>query len=52
VAGVLAVVTAKVTDQTVMSGETHMLSDGMTITVEAFQIKDAGGAGIPRKPGR
>ena len=43
VVGVLAVVTAEVTDQTVMPGETLTLSDGVTITVEAFQIEDETG---------
>jgi cytochrome c biogenesis protein len=43
VVGVLAVVTAEVTDQTVMPGETLTLSDGTTITVEAFQIEDETG---------
>lgn len=43
VVGVLAVVTAEVTDQTVLPGETHTLPDGTTITVEAFQIEDETG---------
>ena len=43
VVGVLAVVTAEVTDQTVMPGETLTLSEGTTITVEAFQIEDETG---------
>lgn len=43
VVGVLAVVTAEVTDQTVMPGDTLTLSNGTTITVEAFQIEDETG---------
>lgn len=43
VVGALAVVTATVTDQTVMPGETLTLADGTTITVESFQIEDETG---------
>ena len=43
IVGALAVVTAEVTDQVVMPGETHTLKDGTTITVEAFQIEDETG---------
>lgn len=43
VVGVLAVVTAEITDQTVMPGETHTLPDGTTITVESFRIEDETG---------
>ena len=43
VVGALAVVTAQVTDQTVMPGETLTLADGTTITVEAFRIEDETG---------
>lgn len=43
VVGVLAVVTATVTDQAVMPGETLTLDDGTTITVESFQIEDETG---------
>lgn len=43
VVGALAVVTATVTDQTVMPGETLTIADGTTITVESFQIEDETG---------
>ncbi|MBQ8536632.1 MAG: cytochrome c biogenesis protein ResB [Clostridia bacterium] len=43
VVGAAAVMTADVTDRTVMPGETLALADGTTITVEAFQIEDAQG---------
>ena len=43
VVGALAVMAAEVTDQVVMPGETHTLKDGITITVEAFQIEDETG---------
>ena len=43
VVGAAAVITAQVTDQTVMPGETLVLDDGASITVEAFQIEDATG---------
>lgn len=43
VVGALAVVTATVTDQTVMPGETLTLADGTTITVESFHIEDETG---------
>ena len=43
IVGAMAVITAQVTDQTVMPGETLALEDGTTITVEAFQIEDAEG---------
>ena len=43
VVGALAVMTADVTDQVVMPGDTHTLKDGTTITVEAFQIEDETG---------
>ena len=38
--GAAAVMTADVRDQTVMPGETLVLSDGTSITVDAFQIVD------------
>lgn len=41
--GALAVITADVTDQTVMPGSTLTLADGTTIAVERFQIEDATG---------
>ena len=41
--GAAAVMTATVTDQTVMPGETLTLDDGTAITVEAFQIEDETG---------
>ena len=43
VVGALAVMAAEVTDQVVMPGETRTLKDGITITVEAFQIEDETG---------
>ena len=43
IVGVLAVATAQVTDQVVMPGDTLTLSDGITITVESFQIEDETG---------
>ena len=43
VVGVLAVATAQVTDHVVMPGDTLTLSDGTTVTVEAFQIEDETG---------
>ena len=41
--GAAAILTAEVTDQTVMPGETLTLGDGTRITVEAFQIVDKTG---------
>ena len=41
--GAAAVTTAKVTDQTVMPGETLTLAGGETVTVEKFQIVDETG---------
>ncbi len=41
--GAAAIMTAEVTDQTVMPGETLTLEDGTRITVEAFQIVDETG---------
>ncbi len=41
--GAAAILTAEVTDQTVMPGETLALGDGTRITVEAFQIVDETG---------
>jgi len=41
--GAAAIITAEVTDQTVMPGETLVLEDGTKITVEAFQIVDETG---------
>ncbi len=41
--GAAAILTAKVTDQTVMPGETLMLENGTAITVDAFQIVDETG---------
>lgn len=41
--GAAAVITADVRDQTVMPGETIALSDGTSVTVEAFQIEDETG---------
>ena len=43
VVGAAALVTAEVTDQTVMPGETLTLDSGVKITVEAFQIEDESG---------
>jgi len=41
--GSAAVITADITDQTVMPGETITLPGGETLTVEDFQIEDADG---------
>ena len=41
--GAAAVITAEVSDQTVLPGETLTLADGTTVQVEAFQIEDATG---------
>jgi len=41
--GAAAVITADVRDQTVMPGETIVLSDGTNVTVESFQIEDETG---------
>ena len=41
--GAAALVTAEVTDQTVMPGETISFADGVSVTVEDFQIEDETG---------
>ena len=41
--GAAAVITADVKDQTVMPGETIVLEDGTSVTVESFQIEDETG---------
>lgn len=43
VVGAAAVITAEVTDRTVMPGETIVLEDGVQVTVDAFQIVDGEG---------
>lgn len=43
VVGATAVITADVRDQTVMPGETLTLEDGVSITVDRFQIEDETG---------
>lgn len=43
VVGAAAVMTAEVTDRTVIPGETITLEDGVHVTVEAFQIVDGEG---------